>query len=104
MSIIKNYQKAKFAQINLDDGNKILLSYGATDMRVFRLGFMSLPKETIHIFDSNFLYNLNNKIGYDLSKEVVKILADELVKAKSLNDIKEICLKLENDKSFLERI
>jgi hypothetical protein len=50
MSVIHNYKKAQFAQINLDDGNKILVSYGATDMRVFRLGFLSMPKETVHIF------------------------------------------------------
>lgn len=104
MSIIKNYQKGRFAQINLDDGNKILLSYGATDTRVFRLGFMSLPKETIHIFDSGFLCDLNSKIGYDLSKEVVNILANELVKAKWLNEIKNACLKLEKDKDFIEKI
>ncbi|MEK7087878.1 MAG: hypothetical protein AAB891_01200 [Patescibacteria group bacterium] len=104
MSIIHNYKKAQFAQINLDDGNKILVSYGATDMRVFRLGFLSMPKETIHIFKSQFLVNLNNKIGYDLSKEVVKILSTELVKAASLEEAKKICLELEEDQSFLDRI
>jgi len=104
MSIIHNYQKTKFSQINLDDGKKILLSYGTIDMRVFRLGFLSMPKETVHVFDSGFLHNLNSKIGYDMSKDVVKILSDELVKAISIENIKEICLQLEKDKSFMDKI
>jgi len=104
MSAIINYKKAQFAQINLDDGNKILVSYGATDMRVFRLGFLSMPKETIHIFRNQFLVDLNSKIGYDLSKEVVKILADELAKAKSIEETKNICLKLEENKDFINRV
>ena len=104
MSIIKTYQKMKFSEIDLDDGSRILLSYGATDMRVFRIGFLSVPKETMHIFDSSFLVKLNLKIGYDLSKEVVKILAEELVKANNIEEVKEICTKLENDEKFIEKI
>jgi len=104
MSSIKNYQKAKFAQVNLDDGNKILISYGADDMKVFLLGFLSIPKKTIHDFSVGFLDSLNRKIGYDMSKDVVKILSDEISKATSLNEVKNICLGLEKDKSFIEKI
>ena len=104
MSTIATYQKGKFSQINLADGNKILLSYGATDMRVLQLGFLSMPKKTIHIFDGSFLVKLNSKIGYDLSKEVVKILADELVKANNMEQLKEVCTKLEKDEKFIEKI
>jgi len=103
MSIIKTYKKDQFSQINLDDGEKILLSYGATDMRVFRLGFLLLPKETLHIFNTEFIYQLTQKIGYDLSKDIVKILVDEIIKANSISEVKEVCLKLEKDKSFLEK-
>ncbi|MCK9573635.1 MAG: hypothetical protein M0R20_04480 [Candidatus Omnitrophica bacterium] len=54
MSSIKNYQKAKFAQVNLDDGNKILISYGADDMKVFLLGFLSIPKKQFMILALDF--------------------------------------------------
>jgi len=104
MSTIENYQKAKCAQISLDDGNKILVSYGATDMRVFKTGFFMTAKNTVHIFDNEFLSSLNSKIGYDLSKDVVKILADELSKAKSLEELKKICLGLEENKNFIENL
>lgn len=73
-------------------------------MKVFKLGFLSLPKETIHIFNSEFISSLNSKIGYDLSKDIVKILSDELVKANSLEGLKKICISLEKDNNFLESI
>ena len=104
MSIIKTYRKEKFAQINLDDGNKILISDGATDIRIFKIGFLNLPKGTLHIFSSKFAHELTQKIGYDLSKDVVKIIADELVKAGSLEETKEICTRLEHNKEFLDAI
>ncbi|MDD5569073.1 MAG: hypothetical protein PHG23_01505 [Candidatus Pacebacteria bacterium] len=104
MSEITTYRKGEFSQINLNDGNKILLSYGVADMRIFKLGFLSMPMEVIHIFDSQFLYDLTQKISYDLSKDIVKILANELVMAGSLVEIKELCLSLEKDKTFLEKI
>lgn len=102
MSEIKTYKKGEFSQINLDDGNKILLSSGATDIRVFKLG--SIFTKTIYVFNSQFTYDLTRKIGYDLSKDIIKILADELIKATSLVEIKRICLELEQNKSFLEKI
>lgn len=104
MGTIQNYTKAQFAQVNLDDGNKVLVSYGAVDMRVVKLGFLSMPKGTLHIFKNEFLVALNNKIGYDMSKDVVKILADELAKATSLDEVERICLELEADKSFIEKV
>ncbi len=104
MSIIQNYKSGQFSQINLDDGNKILISYGATDIKLFKLGFLSIPKETIHIFNNQFTYDLTQKIGYNLEKEIIKILSDELVKAKSIDEIKQICKKIENDKKFLKKI
>ncbi len=104
MSTIKTYKKGEFSQLNLDDGNKILLSYGATDMRVFRLGFLSIPKGTLHIFSNEFIYKLIQKIGYDMSKDIVKILVDKLAKAGSLKEVKEICLALEEDKNFIEKV
>lgn len=101
MSTVENYQKAKCAQINFDDGSRALISYGETDIRVFKLGFLSIPTKTIHIFNSGFLYSLNNKIGYDLSKDVVKILADELAKTTSIEDVGGACLELEKNKDFI---
>jgi hypothetical protein len=39
-----------------------------------------------------------------MSKDVVKILSDEISKATSLDEAKNICLGLEKDKSFIEKI
>jgi len=104
MSSIKTYKKGEFSQINLDNGDKILLSYGKTDMKLFELGFLSIPKGTLHTFSNKFLYELTQKIGYDMSKDIVKILADKIVRANSLREAKEICLTLEKDKKFIEKV
>ena len=104
MSSLQNYQKGKRVQITFDDGNRALLSYGATDMRLFKLGFLSLPKGTIHTFNSGFLYNLNSKIGYDFSKDVVKILGEKLSEAKSTEEVKNFCIQLESDDNFIKQI
>ena len=107
MSVVENYQKAKCAQINLDDGNKILVSYGSSDMRVFKVSTFSLwptEKNTIHIFYKDYLYKLNTKIGYDMSKDVVKILVDYLSQSKTVEEIKVICQEVENDSNFIDKI
>ncbi|MBP6855119.1 MAG: hypothetical protein KBD26_02580 [Candidatus Pacebacteria bacterium] len=105
MSTVENYQKAKCAQVNLDDGNKVLISYGATDMRVLKVGgWFSVEKNVLHIFRSEFLMNLNIRIGYDISKDVVKILADELAKNQSIEELKSACLKVEESEEFLQNI
>lgn len=101
MGNIENYRKSKSAQINLNNGEKAFLSYGTTDMRVFTTSFF--PK-TIHIFDNGFLYNLNSKIGYDVEKDIVKILADKLSTAESLKHLKDMCLVIEDDKDFIDNI
>lgn len=101
MGNIENYRKAKSAQVVLGNGEKALLSYGVTDMRVFTT---SLFPKTIHVFDNGFLFSLNNKIGYDMEKDVVKILAEKLSMADSLEHMKKFCLELEKDTAFIDSV
>lgn len=104
MSFIKNYQKAKCAQIDLDDGSRVLVSYGAVDIRVFKLGFLLIPKGTIHVFGNQFMYKLTQKIGYDMSKDIIRIVCNELVKAQNLDQLKQICEEIEKDQDFINRV
>ncbi len=104
MSKIENYQKNKCAQINLNDGNKVLVSYGDDGVKIFLLNFLSFPKRVVHDFDILFIANLNDKIGYDMSKDIVKILCDELVKASSAEELQGMCIELENNKNFVESV
>lgn len=104
MSFIKNYQKTKCAQIDLDDGNRVLVSYGTLDIRIFKLGFLLIPNGTIHIFSNQFTYNLTQKIGYDMSKDIVMIVCNELVGSHSLEELKNRCVDLESNKDFLNKI
>lgn len=104
MSNVENYQKMKCAQVRLSDGNKVLVSYGDADMKVFQLGFLSMPKKIVHDFDIFFLSNLHSKIGYDLSKDIVKILADEIAKVETIDDVKEKCIEIESSNNFIENV
>lgn len=82
----------------MDDGNNILISFGQTDIKVIQLGFFKMPKKTIHTFSNEFTANLVREIGYDMSKDVVLVLAEELVRVRNLDEVKRICLQLEADK------
>lgn len=85
-----------FARIYLEDGNKILIGLGLTDIRVFKLNFLGIPSKKIHIFDINF-FNYIDLLSRKSSKSMVEILANKLVGAKSLEKVAEICLELENN-------
>jgi|SRR3989344_407324 len=95
MSQIKNYREHKSCQIKLDDGTIVLLSVGHDEIKLFELGFLSIPQKTIYTFNIGFYAKLLQDIGCDLEKEEVKELADQLVRAKNIPQLLEICKKLE---------
>lgn len=97
MSEVKNYIEHRSCQINLDDGAKVLLSVGHSEIKLFELDFLSLPKKTIYTFGISFYSKLLQDLGYDLEKEEVKELADKLVEAKNISQLTEICKKLEEN-------
>lgn len=95
MSQIKNYREHKSCQIDLDDGTKVLLSIGHDEIKLFELGFLSIPKKTICTFGIGFYSKLLQDIGYDLEREEVKELSNQLLEAKNISQLVEICMKLE---------
>ena len=95
MSIIKTYKEGRFSQINLSDGNKVLISSGADDTKVFRIGFLSLPKGVVHVFSDLYIAYLINNIG--ITNDTVNYLASELAKVDTLAGVKAKCLQLELD-------
>lgn len=98
MGFIKNYKKEQFAQINLGDGKRILVSFGRTDIKVFQLGFLNLPQKTLHTFSKQFTANLTRYAGYDLSKDPVKLIADALSESENVEELLDLIEKLENSK------
>lgn len=95
MSKIKNYREHKSCQIDLDDGTKILLSIGHDEIKLFELGFLSIPKKTIYTFNVSFYSKLLQDIGYNLEREEVKELASQLIEAKNISELVKICKTLE---------
>ena len=95
MSIRKTYREGRFSQINLSDGNRVLISRSADDTKVFRIGFLSLPKGVVHIFSDLYIAHLINSVG--IANDTVSYLASELVKVDTLAGVKAKCLQLELD-------
>jgi len=93
MSFIKTSKEHRYSQINLDSGEKILISRGSSDTRIFRVGFLNLPKGTIHIFDVSAIANLISKIG--IQSDYIRHLANTLVECKDIKEIKDKCTQLE---------
>ncbi len=103
MQEIKNYRPHKSCQIDLDDGTKVLLSFGKEDIKLFELGFLGISKNTIHTFDITFYSRLLKNIGYDLEREEVKELSEDLIKANDVPQLIEICKEIE-EKSKLSML
>lgn len=93
MSTRKTYKEGRFSQINLGDGNKILISRGSDDTRVFQVGFLGIPKRKVHIFSDLYISYLIGDIG--IINDTVEYLATELVKIDTLAGAKAKCLQLE---------
>jgi len=51
MAEIQTYQdgtpRGTFSQIKLDDGNKIMVSLTQTEIAIFKVGFLGIPKGTL---------------------------------------------------------
>jgi len=77
MSFIKTYQPLAYSQINLDSGERILISRAIIDTKILKLTFLSLPSGTIYTFDNRDLIKILSKIG--ATGEFVQSLADIFV-------------------------
>ena len=91
MSTYHNYVPNRFSQINLDDGSKILVSVGATDMKVFVLGFFGFPKETLHTFDSLAV----KRISLLWRGDVLQFVSSQLLILSAVGQVSGTCESIE---------
>ena len=85
MSKIATYKKGQFSQINLDDKNKILISIGFSDIKIFKLNWLGFPKETI--------WSSSNRRSEEIiyRDEALEILTENVKECLSLNEVKTFC-------------
>ena len=95
MTKITQYKPHQSCRIDLDDGTKVLLSFGYNDIKLLQLGFLSIPKETLYAFPAQSYSNLLNVLGYGTDGEEVKGLSEHLVKAQNVSQLIDICKTLE---------
>jgi len=95
MGVIKTYKEGEFSQVNLDNGDKVLISCGSDDTRVFQLGFLNIPKKTIHIFSSLAGAYLVSKIDHE--GDSILWIANKFINCKDVGEVKEKCEQLEKE-------
>lgn len=96
MAEIQTFQdgtpRGTFSQIKLDDGNKILISLTQTEIAIFKIGFLSIPKgvlwkEKIDKFlDTIYPDGPSSK---NADKSVLEIAVDLVTQCKTMEEIKE---------------
>jgi len=85
MSKIATYKKGEFSQINLDDKNKILISIGFSDIKIFKLNWLGLPKETI--------WSSSNEKSEEIiyREEALNVFTQNIKECFSLEEVKIFC-------------
>lgn len=90
MGKMQNYVPNEFGQINLEDGTKIMVSLSPSDMKIFQLGFLGYPKQTLYNFDELSI----NRISL-LNNDVLQFVYSQLLSASSLKETIDICKSID---------
>ena len=81
--------RGTFSQIKLVDGNKILISLTQTEIAIFKVGFLGIPKGTIWKHDMysflDFIYP-NGPASKEASKSVLEIVVGLATQCKTLEE------------------
>lgn len=92
MSEITTYKKGEFAQINLDDKNKILISIGFSNIKIFQLNWLGLPKATIWSSSKK----RSEKVIY--CDEALSVLVQNIKNCSSLKKVKSFCNTIKEER------
>lgn len=92
MSEIVTYRKGEFSQINLDDKNKILVSVGFSDIKIFKLNWLGLPKETI------WSSSKKRSEGIIYREEALNALVKSIKECSSLERVRIFCNIIEEER------
>ena len=101
MAQIKTFQDGTsmgtFSQINLDDGNKILISITQTEIAIFKIGFLGIPKETLWKEGVDKFMDIiypKGPFSEEGNKSVLEIAVNLAMQCKTMEEIREKFSKL----------
>ena len=81
-----------FSQIKLGDGNKILISLTQTEIAIFKVGFLGMPKGTLWKEDIYKFLDVIYPEGHaskDASKSVLEISVELAIQCKTMEEVRE---------------
>lgn len=91
------YEPGQFSQVNLPDGKKVLVSVGATDVRVIRLGFMNLPMGTVWSYSFGFPIRTHPPKATDASISLMEAVLSFIESCQSIEEVPGELAELSHD-------
>ena len=96
MAEIQTFQdgtpRGTFSQIKLDDGSKIMISLTQTEIAIFKVGFLGIPKGTLWKYDMysflDFIYP-EGPASKEASRSVLEIAVELATQCKTMGEVKE---------------
>jgi len=88
----KNSSTGKYCQIKFDDGNRILISLIQTEIKIFKLNWLSLPKETLFEISTLDLFSDKYKKAREkltersLAFDMLDVFKEILIECHSLEE------------------
>lgn len=96
MAEIQTYQdgtpRGTFSQIKLDDGNKIMVSLTQTEIAIFKVGFLGIPKGTLWKHDMDTFLDIiypEGPASKNANRSVLEIAVELATQCTTLEEVKE---------------
>ncbi|MFZ2303789.1 MAG: hypothetical protein WAV98_03320 [Minisyncoccia bacterium] len=96
MTEIQTFQdgssRGTFSQIKLDDGNKILISLTQTEIAIFKVGFLGIPKGTLWKENMNKFLDViypKGPASKEAGKSVLEIVVNLATQCGTMDEVKE---------------
>ena len=96
MAEIQTYQdgtpRGTFSQIKLDDGNKIMVSLTQTEIAIFKVGFLGIPKGTLWKQDMDSFLDViypQGPASENADRSVLEISVELVMQCATMGEVKE---------------
>lgn len=96
MAEIQTYQdgtpRGTFSQIKLDDGNKIMVSLTQTEIAIFKIGFLNMPKGTLWKHDMGTFLDIiypEGPASKNADRSVLEISVELAMECSTLEDVRK---------------
>ncbi len=86
-AIRMTYEPGQFSQVNLQDGTKVLVSVGGTDIRVVKLGFLNIPVGNLWTFEFGFPIRVSSSTTTEQAKRAMNAVVAVVEGCLTLDEV-----------------